>query len=53
MSAFLAAVRAMATSQQSQTRMNFLFNLPGLLYYLDLKLWSDVRENYLQLLVDG
>ena len=53
MSAFLAAVRAMATSQQSQTRMNFLFNLLRLLNYHHLRRCSDVGENYWQLLVDG
>lgn len=40
----------MASSTQAQTRCNFLYNLPGLLYYLDLKLWSDVQQSYLRLL---
>jgi hypothetical protein len=43
----------MSVSQNPQTKVNFLFNLPGLLYYLDLKLWSEVKEAYLNLLNDN
>lgn len=40
----------MASSTNIQILSNLLFNLPGLLYYLDLKLWSEIKSNYTEML---
>lgn len=43
----------MSKANHSEIRFNFLYNLPGLLYYLDLKLWLEIKSNYLSLLQDS
>lgn len=47
---FINSLRNIAASTNVQILTNLLFNLPGLLYYLDLKLWSEVKSNYIDML---
>ena len=33
-------------SEEARVRYNALYNLPGLLFYMGLKIWSDVKKSY-------
>lgn len=39
------------SSQEPKVRHNALYNLPGLLFYMGLKIWSDVKKHYFNILV--
>ena len=46
MGSLINCFKSFLDSSDSRIRYNALYNLPGLLFYMGFKIWSDVKKAY-------